>query len=127
MENNCEHNVIVYWSYLDRLWIAHSLDMDKTGSGERVVDALANLIRASLDVITEAKKDHSLHIFRDAPPQILRLAEESVAANILPFEVIEIAYKMARGRWPENFVLDVFPNKTEGSRFKAYLEFLPGA
>ena len=53
-------SVVIYWSAEDNCWIAHSLYMDQIGTGRRVVDALADLIKAMNAVLREAMADPTL-------------------------------------------------------------------
>ncbi|MGC9261671.1 MAG: hypothetical protein ACP5I8_16525 [Phycisphaerae bacterium] len=68
---------VIYHSTEDNCWIAHSLRTDQIGTGERVVDALADLIRGVRAVLRLAQKDESIAYLREAPPEIKKLATRS--------------------------------------------------
>ena len=84
--------VIIYWSPEDACWVAHSIEFDQVGTGGRVVEALADLIRGVRALFAAAKRDESLNVFRRAPADVLALADD---AEKLPMEVYEIAHRMA--------------------------------
>jgi hypothetical protein len=110
-----EEEAVIYFSDEDGCWIAHGLRTDQIGTGERVVDALADLIRAVDEVAQLAAEDESIAVLRSAPDQVLSLA---ASAQLLPLEVFDVAYKMVHGTWPDNIELTV-KNVAEG-RFLAH-------
>src|SRR5437762_5336424 len=87
--------VVLYRSEQDRCWIAHSLRTDQIGAGQRVVEALADLIRAMRAVTELARDDDSVAYLRDAPAEVQAIAKRSAT---LPAEVFEVAHKMARSK-----------------------------
>ena len=89
---------VIYYSRGDSCWIAHSLRSDQIGTGESIVEALANLLRAVDHLLTLAESDDTLKIL-SAAPQSVKLKARS--AQKLPNEVYEIAYKMIHGKWPK--------------------------
>lgn len=91
---------VIYHSPEDGCWIAHSLKTDQIGTGEQVVDALADLIRGVHAVLRLARKDHSIAYLRAAPSEIKRRAAGS---KKLPSEIFEVAYRRATGRWPQDW------------------------
>lgn len=120
---------VIYHSRQDGCWIAHSLKTDQIGTGEQVVEALADLIRAVRSVLALARADQSIAYLRDAPPKIKAMAAKN---KKLPHEIFEVAYRRATGRWPQNWTLpkpidaahsfttriaEDFHEKAEGVRF----------
>ena len=93
-------SVVIYWSDEDASWIAHSLRTDQIGTGGRLVDALADVLKAIKLVYAEAKKDPTLGALREAPEEIQKMAE---TARKLPREIYEVAYKTVHGTWPEDW------------------------
>lgn len=81
-------------------WVAHSLRTDQVGVGDRIVDALADLIIATHQVCDLAAEDDTIACFREAPAKIQRMAAQ---AKPLPGEIYEVAHKMATGEWPEGW------------------------
>ncbi len=110
--------IVIYHSRKDRCWIAHSLRTDQIGTGGRIVDALADAIRAVQQVVAEAVKDPTLVVLRDAPTSVQKYRSKS---QKLPREIYEIAHKMVHGEWPADLDLSVEP-KRESQRFTATFE-----
>lgn len=96
--------VVIYHSTEDGCWIAHSLRTDQIGTGTRIVDALADVIRAVDQVCAEAAADGSLAILREAPPEVQEILK---TAKKLPGEIHDIAYKMVHGEWPKELDPDI--------------------
>ena len=94
--------------------------MDQIGTGDGVVDALADLILAVHQVFEEAKKDNSINPFRKAPANIIRKAAK---ARKLPREVFEVAYRKVHNQWPDDLIVDVSPQLPNHPLFKT--EFDP--
>lgn len=94
---------VIYFSAADDVWVSHSLRTDQIGTGRRIVDALADMIRAVQEVCAEATKDESLAYLREAPDEIKTLMGKS---QKLPKETFEIAYKMVHGDWPDYLQLE---------------------
>ena len=92
--------LVVYWADDDAVWVGHSLRTDQIGVGDSPVEALADAIKAVLQVKELADEDETIALFRDAPADIQRMAEE---AQPLPKELYEVAHWMATGRWPEHW------------------------
>jgi hypothetical protein len=90
---------VLYESREDDCWIAHGLRTDQIGTGQDAVHALADGIRAVDAVLEAAAERPDLKAYREAPPEIQKLAR---TAAVLPDEIYEIAHKMARGEWPKN-------------------------
>ena len=79
---------VIYHSRQDGCWIAHSLETDQIGTGERAVEALADLIRAVGSVLALARADQSIAYLRDAPPKIKAITAKN---KKLPPEIFEVA------------------------------------
>lgn len=94
-----EESVVLYYSDEDRAWIAHGLRTDQIGVGDRIVDALADFLKAIDQVLQNAREDRTLAYLREAPEDIQRMHDE---ARRLPNEIYEVAHKMAHGDWPED-------------------------
>jgi endonuclease YncB( thermonuclease family) len=99
-KSNLSDSVVIYFSQEDNCWIAHGLRTDQIGTGDRIVDALAEVLRAIQAIHEEALKDGSLAVYRDAPKEIRDMFK---AAKKLPGEIYEVAHKMAHGLWPEDW------------------------
>lgn len=93
---------VIYHSQEDNCWIAHSLRTDQIGTGDQVVDALADLLRGVRAVLRLAEKDESIAYLREAPGEIKKLASRS---KKLPGEIFEIAYRHATGGWPKDWTI----------------------
>jgi len=90
-------SVVIYFSQEDNCWIAHGLRTDQIGTGDRIVDALAEVLRAVQAIYQEALKDGSLAVYREAPKEIRDMFK---TAKKLPGEIFEVAHKIAHGTWP---------------------------
>lgn len=99
-KQNYSDEVVIYWSEEDGCWIAHTIRTDQIGTGERIVDALADALKAVSSIIEEAGKDPTLALYRDAPNEIKDIAK---TAKQLPLEIYEVAHKMVHGKWPEDW------------------------
>ena len=107
---------VLYQSREDACWVAHGLHTDQIGTGNDVVQALASCIRA-VDAVKEiAAANPGIKRYREAPPEIQKLAK---GASRLPGEIFEIAHKMARGKWPEDVGLVDFRPAPARKRFIA--------
>src|SRR4051812_47560136 len=98
--------IVVYHSQEDGCWIAHSLRADQIGAGERIVEALADLIRGMVSLSDLAREDATIGLLREAPPEVQAIAAKS---KTLPFEIFEVAHKMATGNWPKEISPDFKP------------------
>ncbi|HLL89737.1 MAG TPA: hypothetical protein VK324_10555 [Tepidisphaeraceae bacterium] len=107
--------IVVYLSKEDGCWLAHSLRMDQIGAGERIVDALADLIRGVHAVLANATEDESLAYLREAPEEVQAIARQ---AQTLPAEIYEVAHKVATGEWPDELCVSVEPKRL-GTSFTA--------
>jgi hypothetical protein len=87
---------------------------DQIGTGVRIVDALADMIRAVHQICRQAAADESLAYLREAPQDIQHLYS---TAQKLPKETYEIAHKMVHGEWPSYLKLEN-TNQAKKERFK---------
>jgi hypothetical protein len=101
--------IVLYHSRTDRCWVAHGLHTDQIGTGQSIVDALTDAIRAIHQVAELAAADHSIAYRREAPAHVQRKARQ---AKKLPKEIYEIAYKRVHGDWPSDLAVDVRPAQT---------------
>jgi hypothetical protein len=88
---------LIFYSQEDKCWIAHSLKTDQFGTGDCVVDALVDGIKAVEQVLKLAKRRSKIKVQRDAPKEIINLAKKAAP---LPRELFEIAHKRLYGQWP---------------------------
>jgi len=95
---------VIYESAADKCWIAHSLGTDQIGTGDCVLDALVDLMRAIHTLLEIAAEEDGITIFREAPAAIRQKTED---AQPLPGEIYEIAHKMVTGDWPSDLQLGV--------------------
>jgi hypothetical protein len=99
--------IVIYFSHEDNCWVGHSLKTDQIGTGESVLTALTDAIRAVDTVHQIAHDDPSVAFLRDAPTEIQEMAK---TAPLLPKELYEIAHRRVRGTWPDELLLiDVKP------------------
>lgn len=91
---------VIYESRQDNCWVAHSLRTDQIGTGDCVVDALADLLKAIGQILNLANQENDVAVSREAPARIQRMVQ---TAQPLPREIYEIAYKRVHGEWPEDF------------------------
>jgi hypothetical protein len=89
--------LVIYFSQEDGRWIAHSLRTDQIGTGDRIVEAVADMIAAVDTVCRNAVEDGTLAYLREAPDEIKAMAAH---AQNLPLEIYEVAHKIALGEWP---------------------------
>ncbi|MGA2501239.1 MAG: hypothetical protein ABSH20_26165 [Tepidisphaeraceae bacterium] len=106
--------LIVYHSAEDDCWIAHSLRTDQLGTGDCIVDAMADALKAIRQVAALAARDKTVALFREAPRDIQQLAAH---ARSLPAELFEIAHKMVTGAWPDDMPVDIAPRHHRGGTF----------
>jgi hypothetical protein len=111
---NLNEGIVIYFSQEDNCWIAHSLKTDQLGTGERIVDALADVLKAIHLIRDEAAKDRSLALYRDAPREIQQMFKK---AKSLPGEIFEVAHKMVHGEWPRDWNPPE-PKQETGAPFK---------
>lgn len=119
-KTNRAESIVIYLSDEDECWIAHSLKTDQIGTGERVVDALADVLKAIHLIHDEAAKDASLAVYRDAPREIQQMAKK---AKKLPLEIFEVAHKMVHGEWPVDWNPPE-PKKENAEMFKTQIHEL---
>lgn len=99
---------LLYYSRSDQCWIGHSLRTDQIGTGDCVLDSLADLMSGIKKLLELAAEDETITIYREAPASIKKRAEK---ATLLPEEIFEIAYKKVYGDWPGGDVHADFPHK----------------
>jgi hypothetical protein len=109
---------VIYRSDEDQCWVAHSLRTDQIGTGERMVDALADVLKAVYLVQDEALKDGSLAAYREAPKEIQDLAKK---AKKLPTEIFDVAHMIAHGEWPKDWNPPE-PKSRKSQAFKADIQ-----
>ena len=95
---------LIYYSSEDACWVAHSLETDQIGTAGKIINALADLIRAIRSINELAKSDDSIRTKRKAAPAIL---EKAKTAQTLPPEAYAVADKISRGVWPSSLRLVV--------------------
>jgi hypothetical protein len=110
-----EEKFVVYFSKDDDCWLAHGLRTDEIGTGDCVVDAVADFIKAIDQIARLAEREGDIEIFRDAPKDIQRMAK---TAKPLPEEIYEIAHRRARGDWPRDFHVDTARTKRYTARIQ---------
>lgn len=108
---------LVYWSRQDKCWVAHSLRTDQIGTGDCIVRAIADLLRAIKGLLELAEEDERIQVHRPAASEFQEMAR---TAKLLPREIYEIAHKMVVGGWPEDLKAEFTPKKQEP--FKTKLE-----
>jgi hypothetical protein len=97
---NFRETCVIYASSEDDCWVAHGLRTDQIGTGNCVVDALADFMKAMDQVLKAASEGKNITVLRAAPPEIKAMAKR---ARPLPREIYEIAHKKLYGRWPRDF------------------------
>jgi hypothetical protein len=97
---------LIYECPDDRVWVAHNLYADQIGTGDNIVEALADCMKAVEQVIALAAHDPSVVAWREAPEDVQRQARN---ARQLPQKMYEVAYKKARGTWPDYLSVDLTP------------------
>jgi hypothetical protein len=107
---------LVRWSKEDNCYVAHSMQTDQVGTGDCIVHALADLMRAVRDLLDLAAHDPSIQVLKPAPAEFQRMVKH---AKMLPREVYEIAHKMVHGKWPPDLTPNFFATDKP---FKAELE-----
>jgi hypothetical protein len=96
-QDDFRESCVIYYSPDDKCWIAHGLRTDQVGTGDCVVDALADLMKAIDQILALARQEGDIEVLREAPPEIQKRAQ---SAKQLPIELCEIAHKKVRGTWP---------------------------
>ena len=112
--------VVIYWSDEDQEHVAHSLNHDQIGTGETVLLAFADCIRAVEQVKRLASEKEGIVVFSKAPEDVWKRLENAVR---LPEEVNKMAYWRANDHWPE---LVEFPDFVEDSE-QTFVADLEGA
>ena len=99
---------VIYFSRDDKCWIAHSLRTDEFGTGDSIITALADGMKAVDQCIELVKQNPKIELFAEAPQEIQAMARR---AQNLPKEMYEIAHKKLYGKWPEDLTPAFKPNK----------------
>ncbi len=99
--------IVIYECPEDHVWIANSLRTDQIGTGDGIVDALADCISAIKQVCELAKTDKSVSILHEAPEAIQKMA---IGSQKLPHEMYEVAYRRVHNQWPENLSVELTPS-----------------
>jgi len=110
---------VIYESAEDGCWVAHGVRTDQIGTGDCIVDALVDYMRAIVEVLRVAAKGKNITIYRLAPPEVRDLAKKAAA---LPKEIYEIAHRKVFGKWPADIPVKVDPQPRRP--FKARVEEL---
>ena len=98
MGHEIKDTLVIYQSEEDQCWVAHSLRTDQIGTGDRIVDAIADVLQAIDQLCKLVRDDSSIQLYREAPANILKIAEQ---AKTLPAEIYEIAHRKVHGTWPD--------------------------
>ena len=104
MQKRLQEDCVLYYSTEDHCWIAHGLTTDQVGTGDCLVDALADFIKAFDQIVALAKREGDIDILRNAPPATQL---QQASAQSLPREFYEIAHKKARGTWPDENKIEI--------------------
>ena len=110
---------VIYESAEDGCWVAHGVRTDQIGTGDCIVDALADYMRAIVEVLRVASKGKDITIYRLAPAKVRHLAKK---APMLPKEIYEIAHRKVFGTWPNDIAVKV--DSQPKRPFKARVEEL---
>ena len=102
----------IYYSKEDRYWVAHSLRTDQFGTGDCVVNALVDGLKAVDQVIELAKRKPDTQVFRSAPADVWEIAR---TAKRLPDELYQIAHKRLYGKWESSLNVTVDAGTTPES------------
>lgn len=94
----------IFYSEEDQCWVAHSLRTDQFGTGDCVLDALMDGMKAVDQVIALSKKKPEVQVLSEAPEEIRQIIQN---AKRLPDEIFEIAHKKLYGEWPYNIEIDI--------------------
>jgi hypothetical protein len=106
MQSMGQDTFVIFHSDEDGCWIAHSLRMDQIGTGDGVMAALGDGIKATHQVAQLVAEDPTIALLRDAPDDIQDMARRATSARR---EVYEIAFKMAHDQWPDDLEPDITP------------------
>lgn len=96
----------IYFSKTDKCWIAHSLRTDQFGTGDCVLNAFVDGMKAVDQVIELAGKHKDIDILHEAPKEIKEIAKHAMH---LPDEISEIAHKKLYGKWPKELPVEFKP------------------
>lgn len=91
------YECLIWDSNEDGCWIAHSLHTDQIGTGDCVLEALADMMKAVNQTYELYQQEPDIAFLREAPSKVSRLADRAAP---VPKEIYEIAHKMVNGDWP---------------------------
>jgi hypothetical protein len=94
---------VVYYSRQDRCWIAHSTLTDQIGTGETIIEAMVDLLRALEQLLELARQDPSIQIYRRAPASVLGLLTEAIP---IPAQIVSLAEEKFRASTAREFRID---------------------
>jgi hypothetical protein len=66
---------VIYESSEDGCWVVHGLRTDQIGTGNCVVDALADFMKAIDQVLKIASQGKNISVLRPAPPEVRAMAK----------------------------------------------------
>ena len=105
------HHCLIFWSKEDGMWIAHGLYTDQLGTGDSVLEALTDYLRAVDQIIAVVSEDPGgAQLMHRAPQEIFDQCE---GAEMVPLETYEIAHKRALGVFPDEKGLEADLNQTK--------------
>ena len=96
----------IYFSKTDKCWIAHSLRTDQFGTGDCVLNAFVDGMKAVDQVVELAKKQPDIQVLHEAPEEVQQIAKNAMP---LPKEISEIAHKQLYGTWPKELPVEFKP------------------
>lgn len=99
----------IYFSKTDKCWIAHSLRTDQFGTGDCVLNAFVDGMKAVDQVIELAGKHKGIEILHEAPEEIQLIAKNAMH---LPDEIFDIAHKKLYGEWPKELLVEFKPKSS---------------
>lgn len=101
---------VIYFSKDDKCWIAHSLRIDEFGTGDSIITALMDGMKAVDQCIELVKQNPKIELFSDAPQEIWDMARTS---DKLPKEMYDIAHKKLYGQWPKVLQLEATTDRKQ--------------
>lgn len=113
---------LIYFSDEDKCWVAHSLCTDEIGTGDCIINALTDGIKAVNQVIELAKERPDIKFPSHAPDEYWDMAKQ---AKALPREMYEIAFKRFHGDWPEDDIKPKFDIPHKEMFIKQVMETMP--
>lgn len=105
---------LVLYEDPDGRWVSHGLRIDQIGTGDDVIEALADGMKAVESTVALSERRNDIALLRDAPKYVHNIAK---GAREFPEEIVSIAEKKAYGEWPR--YIDVGVEVPKGNFFKA--------